>query len=128
MIQCEGCYFQDKKENVCCHENPFFDIDDNCTDYVENEFVKKVRADALEQHNWISVNDKMPSDCNEDWVLVLPYDGDYRCIPTVAEYRSGHWYGHTLCVEDDCIDGEDSPFEVRFWKPIYDEFQLKEQK
>lgn len=49
MIQCEGCYYQDKKENVCCHENPFFDIDDNCTDYVENEFVKKIRADAIDE-------------------------------------------------------------------------------
>ena len=49
MIQCEGCYYQDKKDNVCCHENPFFDIDDNCTDYVENEFVKKIRADAIDE-------------------------------------------------------------------------------
>lgn len=49
MMQCTGCYFQDKKENVCCHENPFFDIDDNCTDYVENEFVKKIRADAIDE-------------------------------------------------------------------------------
>lgn len=83
------------------------------------------RADALEEYKWISVKDKMPSDCNEDWVLVLPYDGDYRCIPTVAEYRGGHWYGHTFCTEDDCIDGEDSPFEIRYWKPLYDEFQLE---
>lgn len=49
MIQCEGCYYQDKKDNVCCHENPFFDIDDNCTDYIENEFVKKIRADAIDE-------------------------------------------------------------------------------
>lgn len=49
MIQCEGCYYQDKKDNVCCHENPFFDIDDNCTDYIENEFVKKIRADAINE-------------------------------------------------------------------------------
>lgn len=49
MIQCEGCYYQDKKDNVCCHENPFFDIDDNCTDYIENEFVKKIRADGIRE-------------------------------------------------------------------------------
>lgn len=57
MIQCEGCYFQDKKENVCCHENPFFDIDDNCTDYVENEFVKKIRADAIDEFVNALIND-----------------------------------------------------------------------
>lgn len=92
---------------------------------VVEEHDKQIRADVIDEYKWISVKDKMPKDCGKDWVLVLPYAGDYRCIPTVAEYRRGHWYGHTLCTEDDCIDGEDSPLEVRFWKPIYDEFQLK---
>lgn len=86
---------------------------------------KQIRDEVVEGYKWISVKDKMPSDCGEDWVLVLPYDGDYRCIPTVAEYRKGHWWGHTLCTEDDCIDGEDSPFEIKYWKPIYDEFQME---
>lgn len=90
-----------------------------------NNHDKQIRDEVIEGYKWISVKDKMPSDCGEDWVLVLPYDGDYRCIPTVAEYRKGHWWGHTLCTEDDCIDGEDSPFEIKYWKPIYDEFQME---
>ena len=70
------------------------------------------------REGWISVEDKMPKDCGEDWVLVLVYDGDFECIPSVAEYRKGHWWGHTFCTEDDCIDGECSPFVVKYWKPI----------
>lgn len=47
MIQCEGCYFQ--KENVCCHENPFFDIDDVCTNYVEKELINKIKTDTIDE-------------------------------------------------------------------------------
>jgi len=105
MMNCDDCYHQKEAKDL----------------------YKQIRADAIDEYKWISVEDKMPKDCNEDWVLVLVYDDDFRCIPTVAEYRNGHWYGHTFCVDDDCIDGEDSPFEVRYWKPIYDEFHIAKQ-
>lgn len=118
MDKCSKCKYRKP-----CEQLNLLDIANICTDL--RKFVDEIRAEAIDEYKWISVKDKMPKDCGEDWVLVLPYVGDYRCIPTVAEYMRGHWYGHTLCTEDDCIDGEDSPFEVRFWKPIYDEFQLK---
>ena len=88
-----------------------------------NRAYKQGRADLLETYKWISVSDKMPFDVGEDWVLVCAFDGNFRCIPTVAEYRSGHWWEHTFCLKEKPIDGEDSPFKVKYWKPLYDEFQ-----
>lgn len=45
--RCIGCYHHDSKENVCTHGSPIF-IDDICTDYQESEFVKQIKADALD--------------------------------------------------------------------------------
>ena len=42
--RCIGCYHYDDKENVCVHGSPIF-IDDTCTDYQDNEFVKQIRTD-----------------------------------------------------------------------------------
>ena len=42
MNECFGCYYS--KENVCTHGSPIF-IDDTCTDYQDNEFVKQIRVD-----------------------------------------------------------------------------------
>lgn len=94
-------------------------------DLVEQE--KQIRAEFTDEYKWMSVKDKMPSDFNCDWVLVLPFDGEFRCVPTVAEYRNGHWWNHTLSKDVDCIDGEGSPFEVKYWKPLYDEFLEQEE-
>ena len=42
-----------------------------------------------------------------DWVLVRYYDGDYECIPCVAERRKdGKWYDR---------DEVEIPFEVRYF-------------
>ena len=42
-----------------------------------------------------------------DWVLIKYFDGDYECIPTVAERRAdGKWYDHR---EQEII------FEVRYF-------------
>ena len=49
-MQCNGCYYQDRKESVCLHGSPIFDIDDNCTDYVDDDFVKQIRAEAIEEY------------------------------------------------------------------------------
>lgn len=46
--RCIGCYYHDSKENVCTHGSPIF-LDDTCTDYQDNEFVKQIRADAIEE-------------------------------------------------------------------------------
>ena len=41
-----------------------------------------------------------------DWVLVKYFDGDYECVPEVAEKRSdGKWY----------TSEEEIPFEVKYF-------------
>ena len=41
-----------------------------------------------------------------DWVLVKYFDGDYECVPEVAERRSdGKWY----------TSEKEIPFEVRYF-------------
>lgn len=45
-----------------------------------------------------------------DWVLVKYYDGDYECIPVVAEQRTdGKWYDQNAI---------EIPFEVRYFFDI----------
>lgn len=44
--RCIGCYYHDSKENVCTHGSPIF-LDDTCTDYQDNEFVKQIRAEVI---------------------------------------------------------------------------------
>lgn len=42
-----------------------------------------------------------------DWVLVKYFDGDYECVPGVAEKRSDdRWYN---------LSGEIIPFEVKYF-------------
>lgn len=42
-----------------------------------------------------------------DWVLVKYFDGDYECVPCVAERRKdGKWHS---------IDDKEIPFEVRYF-------------
>ena len=50
-----------------------------------------------------------------DWVLVKFYDGDYECVPEVAEQRfDGKWYTTEKAI----------PFEVRYF---YDMQELSEE-
>lgn len=41
-----------------------------------------------------------------DWVLVKYFDGDYECVPCVAEKRFGKWYS---------IDEKEIKFEVKYF-------------
>lgn len=57
-----------------------------------------------------------------DWVLVKYFDGDFECVPTVAEMRAdGKWYTHGI------LDDEIIPFEVRYFANMQ-LLELKEQK
>lgn len=48
-----------------------------------------------------------------DWVLVKCYDGDFKCVPFMAEMRQdGKWYNHGV-LNDEVI-----PFEVRYFLDI----------
>lgn len=52
--RCIGCYYHDCKENVCTHGSPIF-IDDECTDYQDNDFIKQKKVeviDLIDRHLW----------------------------------------------------------------------------
>ena len=45
-----------------------------------------------------------------DWVLVKYFDGDFECVPTVAEMRpDGKWYVHGI------LKDEEIPFDIRYF-------------
>lgn len=48
MNNCNCCYYNDAKENICTHGSPIF-IDDVCTDYQDSEFVVQIRADVIDE-------------------------------------------------------------------------------
>lgn len=43
---------------------------------------------------------------NYDWVLVKYFDGDYECVPCVAEKRFGKWHS---------IDEKEIQFDVKYF-------------
>ena len=45
-----------------------------------------------------------------DWVLVKYFDGDFECVPTVAEMGpDGKWYAHGI------LKDEEIPFDIRYF-------------
>ena len=68
---------------------------------------------------WIPVSEKLPSDCDEDWVLVqIQEDNGYLWIPCVAEYRKNRndwWTDHNNL---EWISKHDGVFKVVAWMPL----------
>ena len=56
---------------------------------------------------------------NYDWVLVKYFDGDYECIPCVADKRFGKWYS---------IDEKEIQFDVKYFMDIQQIDKLKDLK
>lgn len=56
---------------------------------------------------------------NYDWVLVKYFDGDYECVPCVAEKRFGKWYS---------IDEKEIQFDVKYFMDMQQLDKLKESK
>ena len=56
---------------------------------------------------------------NYDWVLVKYFDGDYECVPCVAEKRFGKWYS---------IDEKEIQFDVKYFMDMQQLDKLKELK
>ena len=44
----------------------------------------------INELNWKPI--KEYDESNYDWVLVKYFDGNYECVPIVAEKRFGKWY------------------------------------
>lgn len=52
---------------------------------------------------WRPIWDYMQNRDKYDWVLIKYFDGDYECIPCVAEMRDAKWYDRS---------GNELPFKV----------------
>ena len=56
---------------------------------------------------------------NYDWVLVKYFDGDYECVPCVAEKRFGKWHSR---------DEKEIQFDVRYFMDMQQIDKLQELK
>lgn len=88
-------YYVDRKVSDCVKE-----LQDKLSK-IESENRQKDIDNLQLQSNWNSLRElikwKPIEEYDEnkyDWVLVKYYDGDYECVPTVAERRKGtnKWY------------------------------------
>ena len=70
--------------------------------------------------DWIPVTEKLPSDCNEDWVLVQIQETDtgYLWIPCVAEYRKDKDDWLTDRNELGWLKDHNGVFKVTAWMPL----------
>lgn len=74
----------------------------------------------IKENVWISADDKLPSDCECDWVLaqIQETDTGYLWRPCVAEYRKyiDDWY--TDANELGWLKEANGPFKVVAWMPL----------
>lgn len=56
---------------------------------------------------------------NYDWVLVKYFDGDYECVPCVAEKRFGKWHS---------IDEKEIQFDIKYFMDMQQIDKLQELK
>lgn len=76
---------------------------------------------------WIPVTDKLPSDCDEDWVLVqIQEDNGYLWIPRVMEYRKlkDDWWGEDI----GWLKNHNGAFKVIAWMPLPKPFKPQESE
>ena len=79
----------------------------------ENERLNNI----IEELKWKSIEEYDKS--NYDWVLVKYFDGDYECVPCVAEKRFGKWYS---------IDEKEIQFDVKYFMDMQQLDKLKALK
>ena len=80
---------------------------DILTDVVceHHDFCSVIYDYLIAQLGWRPISEYKKGD--HDWVLVKYFDGDYECIPAVAEMRpDGKWYDR---------NDLEIPFEVRYF-------------
>lgn len=61
-----------------------------------NNIINELKWKPIEEYN----------KSNYDWVLVKYFDGDYECVPCVAEKRFGKWYS---------IDEKEIQFDIKYF-------------
>lgn len=83
----------------------------------------------LQESKWIPVSEKLPSDCNEDWVLAqIQEDNGYLWIPCVAEYRkdTDDWYSDANDIG--WLKNHRGFFKVIAWMPLPEPYKVEPQE
>ena len=78
---------------------------------------------------WIPVSEKLPSDCNEDWVLAqIQEDNGYLWVPCVAEYRkdTDDWYSDANNIG--WLKNHKGFFKVIGWMPLPQPYEPQESE
>ena len=88
-----------------------------------------IAALSAESMRWIPVTEKLPSDCDEDWVLAqIQEDNGYLWIPKVMEYRKDKddWYGTDENLG--WLKNHNGAFKVIAWMPLPKPWSGKESE
>ena len=75
------------------------------------------------EKDWISVNDKLPDECDCDWVLAqVQEDNGYLWIPQVMEYRRGmdDWFAEDV----GWLKSHNGVFKVIAWMPLPEQVEV----
>ena len=110
---------------------------------IKTDDEKRMSNKLISQYDWEKIQDKIKTQKNEifrlnsiinelewkpieeydkgnyDWVLVKCFDGDYECVPCVAEKRFGKWHS---------IDEKEIKFDVKYFMDMQQIDELQELK
>ena len=88
-----------------------------------NNYVQEQKQEIERLNNIINELDWKPIEEYDkgvyDWVLVKYFDGDFECIPCVAEKRFGKWHS---------IDEKEIKFDVKYFMDMQQIDKLQELK
>ena len=101
-----------KIRNVYEEKNPYMESQ---IEYLEKEIERL--NNIINELKWKPIEEYDKS--NYDWVLVKYFDGDYECVPCVAEKRFGKWYS---------IDEKEIQFDVKYFMDMQQLDKLQELK
>ena len=102
-----------QKEILLAHNMETLCVDE------EEELIKEIERlnNIINELKWKPIEEYDKG--NYDWVLVKYFDGDYECIPCVAEKRFRKWHS---------IDEKEIQFDVKYFMDMQQIDKLQELK
>ena len=115
------------KEKNICYDCIHIDVCEwSAYETMCNSFIDKKTLERP-QSKWIPVSERLPSDYDEDWVLVqIQEDNGYLWIPCVAEYRKSKddWYSDANDLG--WVKAHNGAFKVIAWQPLPERYKNSE--